>query len=216
MMQPIAPVPAPVPVAVPGPAAGPVPVAPAARGNGLAPAAGAAALPRRLLDWVALLEPLTAADGSTLLAHFTALDAEDRRLRFGVTVDDEFLARYVAGLDFERDLVFGARGAPGRWVGIGHLVREGKAAELGLSVLPEGRGHGLGSAIFRYAVVRAARAGYGRLYMHCLTTNRAIMSIARAAGMVIHSDSGEADAYLEVPAYPEFARMLTGARVAAR
>jgi len=59
-------------------------------------------------------------------------------------------------------------------------------------------------------VVRAARAGKDRLYMHCLTSNRAIMSMARAAGMSIRSDAGEADAYLVVPPYPEFARMLIG------
>lgn len=167
-------------------------------------------LPGRILDWVALFERLGRADRDALVAHFTSLEEEDRRLRFGVAVDDLVVARYVDGIDFERDVVFGALGAPGQWVGIGHLVLDGKAAELGLSVLPEARGHGLGAAIFRYAVVRAARAGYGRLYMHCLTRNRAIMSIARAAGMSIRSDGGEADAYLVVPPYPEFARMLTG------
>ncbi len=167
-------------------------------------------LPRRLLDWVALFERLDRADRDAMVAHFAALGEEDRRLRFGVAVDDSVIARYVDGIDFERDVVFGARGAPGQWVGIGHLVLDGKAAELGLSVLPQARGHGLGAAIFRYAVVRAARAGYGRLYMHCLTRNRAIMSIARNAGMSIESGGGEADAYLIVPPYPEFARMLTG------
>lgn len=167
-------------------------------------------LPRRLLDWVALFERLSAADTGSLIAHFTALGPEDRRLRFGLQVDDAFIERYVRGIDFERDVVFGARSGPGQWVGIGHLVLDGKYTELGLSVLPDARGRGLGAAIFRYAVVRAARAGNDRLYMHCLTTNRAIMSIARAAGMTIRPDAGEADAYLEVPPYPEFARMLIG------
>ena len=167
-------------------------------------------LPRRLLDWVALFERLGPGDRDSLVAHFTSLGPEDRRLRFGILVDDAFLARYVDGMDFGRDVVFGARTGPGQWVGIGHLVLDGNAPELGLSVLPAARGRGLGAAIFRYAVVRAARAGNDRLYMHCLTTNRAIMSIARAAGMSIRSDSGEADAHLVVPPYPEFARMLIG------
>ncbi len=168
------------------------------------------ALPRRILDWVALFERLVPGDRDSLVAHFTSLGQDDRRLRFGIVVDDAFLARYVDGMDFGRDVVFGARTGPGQWVGIGHLVLDGNAPELGLSVLPAARGRGLGAAIFRYAVVRAARAGNDRLYMHCLTTNRAIMSIARAAGMAIRSDSGEADAHLVVPPYPEFARMLIG------
>lgn len=167
-------------------------------------------LPARLLDWVALFERLTAADCDSLIAHFVALGAEDRRLRFGIQVDDAFIERYVRGIDFERDVVFGARSSPGEWVGIGHLVRDGDYSELGLSVLPDARGRGLGAAIFRYAVVRAARAGNDRLHMHCLTSNRAIMSIARSAGMTIQPEAGEADAYLEVPPYPEFARMLIG------
>ena len=44
--------------------------------------------------------------------------------------------------------------------------------------------------------------------MHFLTSNRAILSIARAARMTIHSASGEADAYLGVPPFPEFVRLL--------
>jgi GNAT superfamily N-acetyltransferase len=173
-------------------------------------------LPRRILDWVALFERLGRGDRDSLVAHFRSLGPEDRRLRFGILVDDAFLERYVDGMDFGRDVVFGARTGPGQWVGIGHLVLDENAPELGLSVLPAARGRGLGAAIFRYAVVRAARAGKDRLYMHCLTSNRAIMSIARAAGMAIRSDSGEADAHLVVPPYPEFARMLIGEPAAAR
>lgn len=165
-------------------------------------------LPRHVLDWVALLERLDAADRGSLLAHFRSLDAEDRRLRFGLPVSDDHIGRYVQAIDFARDVVFGVRMADDRWIGIGHLVLHGTPAELGLSVLPDARGRGLGAAIFRFAVAHAARAGVGRLYMHCLTENRSIMSIARAAGMAIRSEGGEADAYLVVPPYPEFVRML--------
>jgi len=94
-------------------------------------------LPRRILDWVALFERLTVADLDSLIAHFTALGEEDRRLRFGVAVDDAFIERYVRGIDLERDVIFGARSGPGQWVGIGHLVLDGKVVELGLSVLPD-------------------------------------------------------------------------------
>lgn len=163
----------------------------------------------QLLDWVALFERLGEDDRDSLIEHFRALGTEDRRLRFGVAVDDDFLARYVRGIDFERDEVFGARSAPGQWVGIGHLALDADCPELGLSVLAGARGHGLGAAIFRYAVARAARAGRNRLYMHCLTSNRSIISIANRAGMAIrHDAAGTIDAYLEVPPYPAFVRML--------
>ncbi len=165
-------------------------------------------LSRSVLDWVALLERMTAADREGMVAHLLALSPDDRRLRFGVPVDDEFIVRYVERVDFERDVVFGVCTGPGRWLGIGHLVLQGDASELGLSVLEDARGRGLGAAIFRFAAAHAARAGAGRLYMHFLTSNRAILAIARAARMTIESAAGEADAYLVVPPFPEFVRML--------
>ena len=165
-------------------------------------------LPRDILDWVALLERLDDGDRQGLEAHFLALGDDDRRLRFGVPVNDEHLRRYVQGVDFENDVVFGVCSGAGQWLGVGHLVLQGRTAELGLSVLPDARGRGLGAAIFRFAVAHAARAGVGRLYMHFLAGNQAIVSIARAARMEIRSEAGEADAYLVVPPYSDFVRML--------
>jgi len=171
------------------------------------PAAGA--VPKRLLDWVALIERLGERDRDDLLRHFLALDADDRRLRFGTSVRDDHVRRYIGSLDFERSYVYGVRDADGGWLGVGHLQDETPGnAELGLSVLPHARGRGLGAAIFRYAVAHAARAGASRLYMHFLASNRAIASIARSAGMTMRSEGGEANAYLQVPAYPDLARML--------
>lgn len=168
-------------------------------------------LPRQVLDWVALLERLQDADRDGLRRHYLALDAEDRRLRFGLQVTDEFIDGYVAKVDFERDVVFGVCSGTGRWLGIGHLVPAVEDAELGLSVLPEARGKGLGAAIFRFAVAHAARRGVRRLFMHFLSRNKAILEIARGARMKIESEAGESDAHLVVPPYPEFVRMLISA-----
>lgn len=165
-------------------------------------------LSRNVLDWVALLERLGEDDRGAFAGHLRALDEADRRLRFGLAVDDDFIDRYVGRIDFSSDVVFGVRAGPGELVGVGHLVVQGRTSELGLSVLPKARGRGLGAAIFRFAAARAARAGAARLYMHFLTSNRAILSIARKAGMSIHSEAGEADAYLVVPPFPEFVSQL--------
>ena len=37
--------------------------------------------------------------------HLLTLDTHDRYLRFGFVATDEHIERYVAGLDFERDVV---------------------------------------------------------------------------------------------------------------
>lgn len=168
-------------------------------------------LAKRLLDWVALIERLTDADRESLLGHFLSFDAEDRRLRFGLPVSDAHIVRYVESLDFDRSHVYGVRGAgpDDEWLGIGHLIEgDNHMAELGLSVLPAARGHGLGSAIFRYAVAQAARTGVRRLYMHFLTSNNGILAIARAARMSIDASGGEADAFLVVPDHGELINQL--------
>jgi len=127
-----------------------------------------------------------------------------------VAVGDSHIDRYVDGIDFAADNVYGVRGRGAGWLGIGHLSPGKGIAELGLSVMPDGRGRGLGAAIFRYAVVQASRRGASRLYMHCLTSNRAIVSIARSAAMSIESSGGESDAYLVVPDHAELVARLIG------
>ena len=168
-------------------------------------------LPRQVLDWVALLERLNDDDRAGLLRHYLALAPEDRRLRFGLQVTDDFIGSFVERVDFDRDVVFGVCSGTGSWLGIGHLVPGTAAVELGLSVLPEARGKGLGAAIFRFAVAHAALNGVLRLFMHFLTRNKAILSIARSARMQIESEAGESDAHLVVPPYPEFVRMMIAA-----
>ena len=71
------------------------------------------ALPRQILDWVALLERLDDSDREDLRRHFLSLGDDDRRLRFGLPVTDAHIDRYVDGLDFGRDVIFGARSEPG-------------------------------------------------------------------------------------------------------
>ena len=170
-----------------------------------------ALIPTRLLDWVALIERLGEADRDSLRRHFVSFNGDDRRLRFGLPVNDSHIARYVESLDFEQSHVYGVRAGPmGEWLGVGHLIEGPGMAELGLSVVPAARGHGLGGAIFRYAVAQAARAGVRKLYMHFLTSNSSILAIARSARMSIDSSGGEADAFLVVPPHIDLIHQLIG------
>lgn len=164
----------------------------------------------RILDWVALIDRLHATDRETLRSHFLALDKDDRQLRFGVSVGDSQISMYVDGIDFVGDNVCGVRGRDADWLGIGHLSVGKGIAELGLSVVSDGRRRGLGAAIFRYAVVQASRCGASRLHMHCLSRNRAILSMARSVGMSIRSSGSESDAYLVVPEHSELVTYLIG------
>lgn len=154
----------------------------------------------------AMVRQLTTADQKRMLAHFVALDDDDRVLRFGQRTTDAVIENYVRGIDFANDAVFGVFDSGLNLVGVGHLAylpvrddNEPRTAEFGLSVSHTARGTGVGSALFARAAMRSRNAGVGILYMHCLSHNATMMHIARKAGMDIHRDYGEADAYLTLP-----------------
>jgi GNAT superfamily N-acetyltransferase len=142
---------------------------------------------------------LSGADRPALAAHFLQLDDEDRRLRFGSPRSDDSLREYVASLDFDRDAVFGAFDDELALAGVAHVAVSPHFAELGVSVLAGSRGHGIGTALFERANLFARTHYIRTMFTHCLTENRAMMRIARKAGMVIVTESGEADARLELP-----------------
>lgn len=146
---------------------------------------------------------LSRLERDKLLAHFLALGAEDRRLRFGLPLSDDSIADYVARIDFGRDAVFGVFDDELNLAGVAHLARAEEHAELGVSVLPAHRGRGIGAALLERAHTHARNWGIGTLFMHCLTENAAMMHLARKQGMRIAAASGEADAHLALsPASP--------------
>src|SRR5579859_4006325 len=79
---------------------------------------------------------LKRTDRAALLSHFTSLDVEDRRLRFGIPLKDWALEGYVERSEFEEDDVFAIQDDALRVIAAIHVARSGDSAELGLSVLP--------------------------------------------------------------------------------
>ena len=142
------------------------------------------------------LSPLSRA---ALIAHFLRLTSEDFRLRFGRSMTPDAMREYVAAIDFDRDAAFGAFDDDLRLAGVAHVGRTEDGAELGVSVVPDSRGKGIGSALFERAHGYARNQGLRQLFMHCLTENKAMMHIARKAGMNIVTEAGESDAHLELP-----------------
>jgi GNAT superfamily N-acetyltransferase len=163
------------------------------------------------------VKELSERDRRRLLMHFLALGPEDRMLRFGAVASDETITRYVQMLDFSRDAVFGVYDDNLRLLGAGHLaflprdalpvMRQATAkprvAEFGISVASGARGHGIGSRLFERAAIHCRNEDVDTLYIQCLTSNQVMMHIAWKAGMEIHSQHGESDAYLKLkPADP--------------
>ena len=53
------------------------------------------------------IRALNASHAQQITQHLLALSREDRYLRFGYSASDDMIERYVAGLNFERDEIFG-------------------------------------------------------------------------------------------------------------
>ncbi len=152
------------------------------------------------------IRELDASERSLFLAHLLRLAAEDRYLRFGSPLSDAAIEHYVAGIDWRTDTIFGVFDDGLVLAAAGHFAPVtrpaatpaslGQTAEFGLSVAADARGQGLGTALFVRAAAHARNFGISSLFMHCLSENRAMIRIARRAGMEIRQTHGEADAYL--------------------
>lgn len=140
-----------------------------------------------------------------ILDHLVQLDEHDRYLRFGSPAPLEQLSRYTASIDFKRDEVFGVFDRRLRLVAVAHLAAlpgNGKrppAMEFGVSVLPSGRGRGLGQRLFEHAIMHARNHGARALVIHALTENRPMLRIALRAGAQLQTDGADAEAWLSLP-----------------
>jgi RimJ/RimL family protein N-acetyltransferase len=162
--------------------------------------------PRALHAATTPIRELRPSERPLLLVHLLSLGPDDRYLRFGNLLSDEAIAQYVAGIDFAVDTVFGVFDDSLALAAAGHFspmpnrttggAPLGRCAEFGLSVAADARGRGLGTALFVRAAAHARNLGIRSLFMQCLSENRAMMRIARNAGMEIEQTHGEADAYL--------------------
>lgn len=140
-----------------------------------------------------------------ILGHLLELNEEDRRLRFGTLTSDEVLRSYVEHIDFENDAIFASFDNQLKLIGLAHLAylttseTRPDTAEFGVSVLPNGRGLGIGTALLKRAAIHARNTSINTLFVHCLANNRAMMKLASKAGMEVEYAYGDADAYLMLP-----------------
>ena len=136
--------------------------------------------------------------------HLKSLDADDRYFRFGYTASDEQIDRYVAGLNFERDEIFGVYNRHLQLIAVAHLayssdVRLDACAEFGVSVLPQARGRRFGNRLFERALMHASNQGVRMMFLHVLSENTVMLNIARRAGASVKRDGSDSEAHLMLP-----------------
>jgi GNAT superfamily N-acetyltransferase len=155
------------------------------------------------LRWVPI-RSLSSRHKPRILQHLLSLPPADRYLRFGYAATDEQIERYVQGLNFQRDEVFGVFNRRLALVAMAHLAYSvdpqwATCAEFGVSVSPHQRGKGLGAKLFGHAVMHARNQGVTLLFIHALSENVAMLKIARKAGALVQRDGSESEAYLSLP-----------------
>ncbi len=155
------------------------------------------------LPWVPI-RSLATHHRDAAYRHLLLLPDRDRYLRFGFPASDEQIRRYVDGIDFERDDVFGVFNRRLEIVALAHVAfpepdEIGVPAEFGGSVLPHLRGCGIGTRLFAHAMLHVRNRGLATIYIHALSENSAMLGIARRAGATIERSGSESEAYLRLP-----------------
>jgi GNAT superfamily N-acetyltransferase len=137
--------------------------------------------------------------------HIIALPTHDRYLRFGYVATDEQVQKYVDGLDFKRDEIYGIFNRRLQLIAMAHLAfttdpKCSSCAEFGVSVSSDARGKGLGTRLFERAILHARAQHVDMIFIHALSENVAMLKIARKAGAVVENYGGEVEAHLLLPA----------------
>ena len=150
------------------------------------------------------IAPLGIEHVAQILAHLLALSEHDRYLRFGYTATDDHIQRYVAGLNFDRDEIYGIFNSNLEIIAMAHLAlikdpgRE-FSSEFGASVSAYARGRGYGARLFERAVIHARNEKVYQMYIHALSENAPMIRIARKGGAKIERDGSETEAFLSLP-----------------
>ncbi|MEC5214231.1 GNAT superfamily N-acetyltransferase [Polaromonas sp. CG_9.5] len=159
------------------------------------------AAPPRVSSVIVPIRSIGPSHGERIAAHLLALSPSDRYLRFGYSANDEQIRRYVDGLDFERDEIFGIYNRRLELIAMAHLAFSTdpelkSCAEFGVSVLAHARGRGYGARLFDRAVMHSRNEGVEMMFIHALSENTAMLTIARKAGATVVRDGSESEAYL--------------------
>jgi GNAT superfamily N-acetyltransferase len=144
--------------------------------------------------WGGTIRKLWPSETDKFRGHLMRLDADSRRLRFGIPVSDNFIDDYAGRLTGMKALVYGyfldgemRAAAEMRQIGEGWS----SDAEGAFSVEKDYQNQGIGSELLG-RIVRAARnRGISRLYMNCMAENLKMQRIARKFRAELHFDHGE-------------------------
>lgn len=141
-----------------------------------------------------------------LIAHFAKLSPEDNRLRFGTILKEPRIEKYIRdsfvteGTRTKDNLWFAIK-CDGEIVATLHVAIVGDSAEFGFTTLETHRGKKLGQLLFARGYQVVTERSIHKIYMVCLSENRAMRHIAYKFGMKMFSEQGDNEGTLEIE-YP--------------
>lgn len=155
-------------------------------------------LPRKSLGKPRRLDPF---QRNLVEGHFLALEAEARKLRFGVCCKDEAIVEYVRRLDFDRDVVLGWFDADFVLGGVVQLARVDDArVEFSISVLERYRGIGYGQRMTNEAFEAAAALGFDCAHVQFIAANHRMAAILDHYQATHDRDGTERMVHVPLPA----------------
>jgi GNAT superfamily N-acetyltransferase len=137
-------------------------------------------------------------DRAALLAHFSALDADALRQRFGQTIRPEGVAAYVDSAEAKAQPSYGIFNSDLDLVAVAQFAASKDGLEVGISVLSPYRRHGLATALLRRAVRYARSHRINALVVHSRAANTETLALARRFGMPIVVAGAEANGRLQL------------------
>lgn len=134
--------------------------------------------------------------------HLLRLDKDNRRLRFGMAVDDAFITAYAERASTGQSVTYGFfvqgemhAAAELRMIGDGWS----QEAEAAFSVEAAYQDGGVGTDLLGRVILAARNRGVHRLYMNCLSENRKMQRIAKKYEAELHFDHGEVVGQVKTP-----------------
>lgn len=141
-------------------------------------------------------------DKPKVIAHFSNLDSDALRSRFGAPVKSDFVRRYLDGMFDTTSLIYGA--FPDSCLrGVGELrpVPDSKntIAELAFTVETSWQDLGIGDALLSRIIAAARNRGIREVHMLCLATNQKMRRLATKHQADLNLMTGQVEARLATP-----------------
>ena len=133
--------------------------------------------------------------------HLLSLDDNSRTLRFASPVSDYVINHLCDGFEAnpKDHVLFCIEDENLDFVAVGHIAIEDEM-ELAFSVLKEHQGKGMGDALMRRVLQHCRTIGHLKGHMVCLPHNQAIKHLCTKHGIKIHTEYGETEGDVELPA----------------